>query len=409
MLYSKEERRRPTTTTTMPKVTAPSKVINSNEGRYRPTTTTTVPKATVSTNSINTDDGRYRPAATTTVPKVPISPNVVNLNEMQSLPLAATTAPEITACANSIQSSAKGPSFWERAKDTVLGALGKSTASDINTAANLYDLGQGGRDTMARYYLSEYETGLKEAQRALEQMREDGASARDIANQQAIVDDFQRKYDAMSAAHDEQRRTTEAAYGLADDVKSSAEADITHAKEGAGVLGQLLVDTGANWIQMKLDEIKSILLFGEPGVLTYAGRKYGEHTQDARQDGADVRHASLYGAAGAAADARIEKWFDGLNGIYGKDTTSKMMNSFITGLQNGLWEQSLAKAARNDAGEVLESFATDVADQLLKFSYNDKGIGQTIAETEWDRVGRNMLINAIIGILSGDTAFESDK
>ena len=145
---------------------------------------------------------------------------------------------------------------------------------------------------MANYYLSEYEAGRKEAQRALEQMIEDGASVRDIADQKAIVDDFQRKYDAMSVASDAQRRATKATYELADDVKSSAEADIARAKEGANAFGRFAVDTGVNWVQTNLDAAKSMALLGGGSVLPLIGRKYGEHTQTARQDGADLEEAS---------------------------------------------------------------------------------------------------------------------
>lgn len=137
------------------------------------------------------------------------------------------------------------------------------------------------------------------------------------------------------------------------------------------------------------------------------GRKYGEHTQTARKDGADVGHASLYGAGGAIADAVIEKAFDGLNGIYGNAATAGMAEKFKK-LASKPQVQKFIGAAFNDVGGGLESFA-DLADQLLKASYNDKSIGQTISETEWGRVGRNMLINAIVGIISGDTAFRSTK
>ena len=56
---------------------------------------------------------------------------------------------------------------------------------------------------MIREHLSAYEDALKDAQRDLAQLCEDGARPRDITDQQAIVDDFQRKYDAMSVAYDE--------------------------------------------------------------------------------------------------------------------------------------------------------------------------------------------------------------
>lgn len=373
MTYSKEERRRPAATITMPKVTVPSKVINSNERWYQP-----------ATNNINTDEGRYRPAATITMPKVIMPPTSINSN-------------------------AENPSFLERAKDTALGGAGKSLASDINTVANLYDLTQGPRNAVMDKLLSAYGDVLEQKQLDLEKLREDRAQAQDIADQQAIVDSFQRGYDTISALDDAQRGAAKKAYELADNVKSSAEERIVHAKQGLGAPGQILVDTGVNLTQTGLDAAKSRLLLGGPSVLTYAARRYGEHTQNARQDGADAAHAALYGATAAGVDAVIEKAFDGLNGIYGKEMTSNMAKTFKSELQSGLWDQPLAKAARNDAGEILESVATDLADQLLKFSYNDKSIGQNIAETEWGRVGRNMLINAIVAILLGDTAFESDK
>lgn len=304
-------------------------------------------------------------------------------------------------------------SFLEHAKDTVSGAVGKSTASDINMAANFYNLGQGGRDTTANYYLSEYEAGRKEAQRALEQMIEDGASTRDIADQKAIVDDFQRKYNAMSMAGSVQRGATKAAYGLADDVKSSAEADIARAKDGAGALGRFAVDVGVNGIQTGLDAVKSAALLGGGSVLPLMGRKYGEHTQTARQDGADVGRASLYGALAAGSDAFIEKLADGLNGAYGEGTVFSMPKKLKEKLKEKIKGnprlQNLIEAAYNDIGEGVEGAATDIADQLWKFIYSDENVAKDSFTTELGRVFRNALINTIVGIFSGDKVFGATR
>lgn len=392
MAYSKEDGRyRPTKTVTVPKVTVSANSISTNEGRYRPTTTTTVPKVTVATstmpkitvssNSVNTDEGRYRPTATPAMPKVTISYNAANSN-------------------------AKSPSFWERTKDTVLDGAGKSTASDINMAANLYDLTQGARDTMMGEYLSAYEDGLRQAQRDLEQLREDGARARDIADQQAIVDDFQLKYNAMSAAGDAQRGATKATYGLADDVQSSAEKRIDHAKDGLGTLGQVLVDAGANWTQTGLDAVKNGVFFGGSSVLPLIGRKYGERTQTARQAGADVGRASLYGTAGAGVDAIIEQLFDGLNGIYGEREVDPA--EAFRSLKTDSQFQRFIKSARNDAGEGLESAAADAANQILKHIYGEKAV-QNLSMTEIGRVVRDIVSNTIVGIFSGDTMFELSR
>lgn len=143
-------------------------------------------------------------------------------------------------------------------------------------------------------------------------------------------------------------------------------------------------------------------------MLAYAARRYGEHTQNARQDGADAAHAALYGATAAGVDAVIEKAFDGLNGIYGKAAATGLAEKFKS-ITSDPQMQKFIEAAFNDVGEGIESFATDIADQLLKSSYNDKSIGQTLSETEWGRVGRNMLINTIVGILSGDKAFGATR
>lgn len=399
MAYSKEDGRyRPTKKATVPKATVSSNVTNSNEGRYRPITTPTMPKVTV---------------ATSTMPKITVSSNSVNTDERRYRPTATPAMPKVTISYNAANSSAESPSFWERAKDTVSGALGKSTASDINMAANLYDFGQGGRDTMANYYLSEYEADRKEAQRALEQMIEDGASARDIADQKAIVDDFQRKYNAMSMAGSVQRGATKAAYGLADDVKSSAEAQIDHAKDGLNALERFAVDTGVNWVQTNLDAAKSMALLGGGSVLPLIGRKYGEHTQDARQAGADVERATFYGAAATTVDAFIEKLFDGHNGAYGEDSLlslpEKHKEKLKEKFKGNARIQNLIEAGYNDVGEGAESLATDAADQILKFIYSDENVVKDLLTTERRRVLRNALVNTIVGIFSGDKAFGATR
>lgn len=328
--------------------------------------------------------------------------------------------------ANSDDAFSQPTSNEKRATDAMIGGAGRSLASDVNTAASLYDLTQGGRDTMLKSYQSDYGYGLKQAQRDLEQMLEDGARPRDIADQQAVVDDFQRKYDAVSKAGDIQRQATQATYDLADEIKSSADSRVSQAKQGLDSMGQNTFDAIANLTQMGIDNAKSSLLIGGLGsgyesdevlkkladslkLVPYAGRRYGEHTQTARWDGASPERASTYGAAAAITDARIEKWFDGLNGIYGKSLTDKLASGFSRMVRNNEFVQKIAHAGFNDIGESLESAATDIADQLLKSVYNGKGIRENLTETEWGRVGRNALVNAIVGILSGDTAFDANE
>lgn len=316
------------------------------------------------------------------------------------------------------------PSFGSRVKNTVLGRVGRSLASDANSAASAYDLTQGARNRMMNEYLADYEQSLSRSKDVLAQLEASGADARDIWSQQNIVDDWQRKYDAMTNAITAQPRATQATYSLADDIKSSADTSIENAKRGLNNFGQLIVDVGAKMTQMGTDAAKSQLLLsqfdldpkpwlemGEPeeaafreklqGVvkrLPLAGRTYGENTQVARQEGADVKSAAVYGATTAIADAEIEKWFDGLDRFYGKAKTDRIVKKFVEKLGNDKRIQSIIKAGINDLGEgTVESVATDLANQLLKTTYQGR------IETEWDRIGRNILINTIIGILLGNS------
>ena len=267
-------------------------------------------------------------------------------------------------------------------------------------------------------YISDSASSLNQAKQALAQLEREGASAWEIENQQTVVNSLQRQYDAMAGAGVVQRGATQATYQLADDIKDSAAASINKAKDGLGFVGQTAVDVGATLTEMGLDKAKSALLIGGLGsdykeddilrkladylkVLPLTGRNYGKNSQLARQDGADLKGATTYGATTALTDTAIEKAFDGLSGHYGKAWAEKAADNFAKLFKNGEL-QKLAKAGFNDVSEgVLESLATDLADYLLRITYTDKNSRQSHAKTEWDRVGRNILINTSVGILSG--------
>lgn len=306
-----------------------------------------------------------------------------------------------------------------RIKNTVLGGVKRSIASDVNSTANAYDLTQGARNSMMNDYLADYEHGLSRAQNDLRQMEESGASAWDAEQQRMIVNDWQRKVDAMREAIAAQPKATRATYGLADDIKANADASIETAKRGLNQLGQLVVDTGAKLTQMGTDAAKSWYLLNQFNVnsgaedfvkrLPLAGRIYGENTQTARHEGADAGNAAFYGATSAIADTKIKKQFDGLNKFYGKAWADDAAEYFARKINSSSALQHIAKAGFNDLGEgVLESIATDLANQILKSTYNGKDSIQNGTETEWGRVGRNVLIDTIIAVLSGDSGMASD-
>ncbi|MBO6266729.1 MAG: hypothetical protein J6M06_00705 [Synergistaceae bacterium] len=238
----------------------------------------------------------------------------------------------------------------------------------------------------------------------------------------------------MAQAGAAQRGATQAAYQLADDIRKSAETSIAKAKDGLNAIGQTAVDVGATLTEMGIDKAKSQLflrgLDSEDGflqrlqsgypqnvpdkvsdlikLLPLAGRNYGKNSQLARQDGTNPNGAAVYGITTAITDAAIEKAFDGLNEHYGKAWAEKAAENFANLFKNNPVLQKFAKAGFNDVSEgVLESLSTDLAEYLLKSTYAGGSSSQDNVETEWSRVGRNVLINTIIGVLSGDAVWKT--
>ncbi|MBE7002659.1 MAG: hypothetical protein E7425_00025 [Ruminococcaceae bacterium] len=309
------------------------------------------------------------------------------------------------------------PPFFGRVGNTVIGGVKRSLASDINSAANAYDLTQGARDGMLDSYSSEYARALNRAKSNYRQMERLGADARELAQQWGIVDDWQRKYDAVTAARGVQREAAKATYSLADGVKSSADTAIENAKRGLGSFGRFAVDVGAKATQIGTDAAKSSYLLNRFNInsgaedfvrsLPLVARTYGENTQAARQDGADALGAAAYGAASALTDAWIEKWLDGLGGVYGGGSLDKGAEKIASQLTNNKSLQPIVKAGIDDFGEgFLESVTTDLANQLLKASYNKKGPAQNWTDAERKAAGHDILVNTIIGILLGDSGMD---
>lgn len=210
--------------------------------------------------------------------------------------------------------------FFSRLGDTIRGGAKGSLASNSNAMSTFYAMGQGGRDAQNREYLAEYSHNLARAKLDMDAMlaenKENPGSwnERDIQSQQYIIDDWQRKYDAMAKVLDEQvqQKATQASYELADDIQQSSAQDIERAKEGLGSVGQVLVDAGASMTQTALDTAANALL-GTPGSKgAFAMRAFGGATQQARQDNPNstLEQQGLYGGAVAAKEVITEMMFN---------------------------------------------------------------------------------------------------
>lgn len=210
--------------------------------------------------------------------------------------------------------------FFSRLGDTIRGGAKGSLASNSNAMSTFYAMGQGGRDAQNREYLAEYSHNLERAKLDMDAMLAENKekpgswNERDIQSQQYIIDDWQRKYDAMAKVLDEQvqQKATQASYELADDIQQSSAQDIERAKEGLGGVGQVLVDAGASMTQTALDTAANALL-GTPGSKgAFAMRAFGGATQQARQDNPNstLGQQGLYGGAVAATEVITEMMFN---------------------------------------------------------------------------------------------------
>lgn len=225
------------------------------------------------------------------------------------------TVPQVTA-----EKPAEKRGFFSRLVDTIRGGAKGSLASNSNAMSTFYAMGQGGRDAQNREYLAEYSHNLERAKLDMDAMLAENKekpgswNERDIQSQQYIIDDWQRKYDAMAKVLDEQvqQKATQASYELADDIQQSSAQDIERAKEGLGSVGQVLVDAGASMTQTTLDAAANALL-GTPGSMgAFAMRAFGGGTQQARQDNPNstLEQQVLYGTASAAKEVFTEKMFN---------------------------------------------------------------------------------------------------
>lgn len=225
------------------------------------------------------------------------------------------TVPQTTA-----EKPAEKRGFFSRLGDTIRGGSKGSLASNSNAMSTFYAMGQGGRDAQNREYLAEYSHNLERAKLDMDAMLAENKekpgswNERDIQSQQYIIDDWQRKYDAMAKVLDEQvqQKATQASYELADDIQQSSAQDIERAKEGLGGVGRVLVDAGASMTQTALDTAANALL-GTPGSMgAFAMRAFGGGTQQARQDNPNstLEQQVLYGTASAAKEVFTEKMFN---------------------------------------------------------------------------------------------------
>lgn len=324
------------------------------------------------------------------------------------------TVPQVTA-----EKPAEKRGFFSRLGDTIRGGAKGSLASNSNAMSTFYAMGQGGRDAQNREYLAEYSHNLERAKLDMDAMLAENKekpgswNERDIQSQQYIIDDWQRKYDAMAKVLDEQvqQKATQASYELADDIQQSSAQDIERAKEGLGGVGRVLVDAGASMTQTALDTAANSLL-GTPGSKgAFAMRAFGGATQQARQDNPNstLGQQGLYGGAVAAKEVITEMMFNialPFSHAYGGGALDDAVERGIRSAVNRFAKTDAGKRVLGGAltfgagavGEGLEEFIGDWMEWQMPRIYGGDvaSAGETLENSLYD-----FLVGATSGMMGG--------
>lgn len=250
---------------------------------------------------------------------------------------------------------------------SILSGAAKNTAASLADASRVqYEGGQGGRSARNEELLEEYTRGLERAKRDMEAMRSMGESEGTIRSQQNVIDDWQRKYDAMAKVVGEnvQQKATKYAAELADEVQVSAQKDINTAKKGLGTVGQFAVDVGAAGAQLAGDVLVNTLLPGM-GTAFMGYRAFGSGTQEARQSGAELNEQLAYGAGSATLATAAEK-IANVAKPFRKAFGGGVLDDAITKAMGKLGQSAAGKLALSALSEGGEEFVEAILQPVLQ-------------------------------------------
>ena len=306
------------------------------------------------------------------------------------------------------------PTLAGRAVKTVSGAV-KGYASDLsNMVGTLYEAGQKGRTARDMELQGDLQTRLERAESDLSMMLEDNLkqpgtwSDQEVQSQRYVVEDAQRKVDAMRQVSEGQvqQKATEATHQLTDQLTESAAKDTEEAKRGLGKVGSAVVDIGTAGLQMAGD-IAGGAALGGGAMMPMVARGFGGASKEARQSGATLGQQLAYGAGSAAVSAATEQL---------SNVVKPFAKAFGAGVTDDVVEAAIGKAverfARTPAGktalegvlksgagflgEGLEEFAEDVVSPILKRMTYDPSAQFDLQEAAYD-----FLIGGALGGLGG--------
>lgn len=289
------------------------------------------------------------------------------------------------------QEQLKGMSLWERIKNFFT----KDRAKNIGEAAltgtgagytggmrALYEAGQGGRDRENRENLEQWERDLELAKRNLEIIKEDyGEDSGDYISQKFVVEDIERKVDAMRKVVGEnvQQKATKATSELTAELQEKSQKATEAAKKGTGKFGKIAVDATINMLQMGGDALAGLATGGN-NLVPMAFRVFGQGATEAEQAGAGINRQLAFGATAAGIEVFTEKLFDGVAGLYGKGGADEITESIVKRLASTDAGRTALRVFLGMNEEGLEEVISDILTPAAQMIYNGKSIGESYKE-----------------------------
>lgn len=269
----------------------------------------------------------------------------------------------------------------ERAAKTV-------KAGALSTAGSFVELAGQATPVTGEQHLGQF-SGLGDLGRAVRENRETGEDINAIT-QRMETERRNRRAQQRQATFDSATRLFE----------KSAQAQ-EEAKEGAGTVGQFLVDMGVTGTQMLGDAVANLALPGS-GLAMMGMRSYGQAANEARQQGKSEEQQFLAGLKSAGIETFTERMFGAFSKIYGKAGADELVEKLVTKLTGNKTGQALLTWIVNGAGEGVEEVTSDLlnplADRMLKL---DNGTGPLFTTKDAAQMGYDFLLGAAMGLVGG--------
>lgn len=260
-------------------------------------------------------------------------------------------------------------------------------AGALSTAGSFVELAGQATPVTGEQHLGQF-SGLGDLGRAVRENRKTGEDINAIT-QRMETERRNRRAQQRQDTFDSATRLFE----------KSAQAQ-EEAKEGAGTVGQFLVDMGVTGTQMLGDAVANLALPGS-GLAMMGMRSYGQAANEARQQGKSEEQQFLAGLKSAGIETFTEKMFGAFSKIYGKAGADELVEKLVTKLTKNRTGQALLTWIVNGAGEGVEEVTSDVlnplADRLLRL---DNG-GDLFTTEDVAQMGYDFLLGAAMGLVGG--------